>query len=124
MTRWIVYKHRFLYTGKQRRKDAAEPCTLEIIVSVNGSPISEKTVKNTLLKIMSKIFVEVKDSTGGRYVNMPMYDFGSLTWNEILDDIRKLFIVDYPKRTGTKVQLWLDKSDDISLWDDGIDDKI
>jgi len=48
-----------------------------------------------------------------------MYDFGDLTWNEIIDDMRKLFIVDFPKRTGTEVQLWLEKSDDTAIWDDG-----
>jgi len=115
LTRWIVYKHRFLYAGGCRTKQAAEPCTLEFIVSVNGKTISEKTVKKTVIKLFEQIGHKCKDYG----VMNPVYDFGELTWNEIMDDMRKLFIVDFPKRTGTKVQLWLEKSDDTAIWDDG-----
>jgi len=115
LTRWIVYKHRFLYTGKCKTPTAASPCTLEFIVSVNGKTMSERQVKKTAIKIFGKI---AEDCKFDNRMNMPCYDFGSLSWNDILDDVRKLFILDYPKRTGTKVQLWLEKSD-AAIWDDG-----
>jgi len=115
LTRWIVYKHRFLYTGDCRTKQAAEPCTLEFIVSVHGKTISERTVKKTAIKL----FEQIGHLCKGGNENLPVYDFGNLTWNEIIDDMRKLFIVDFPKRTGTEVQLWLEKSDDTAIWDDG-----
>ena len=123
MTRWIVYKHRFLYTGKYRGKEAAEPHTLEFIVTVKGKTMNEKTLKKEVIRIFDTLANEVKDeglTREGRKMNLILYDFGSLSWSEILDDIRKLFILQYPKRTGTKVQLWLDKPNDISIWDDGI----
>ena len=118
MTRWIVYKHRFLYTGKYRGKEPAEPHTLEFIVTVKGKTMNEKTLKKEVLRIFETISNEIK-SNEGRKMNLILYDFGKLSWSEILDDIRKLFILEYPKRTGTKVQLWLDKPNDISIWDDG-----
>ena len=117
MTRWIVYKHRFLYTGKYRGKEAAEPHTLEFIVTVKGKTMSEKLLKKEAERIFDIIATEAKDN---KRMNLTLYDFGKLSWSEILDDIRKLFILQYPKRTGTKVQLWLDKPNDISIWDDGI----
>lgn len=111
MTRWTVVKYRF-YT-----KDTKNLHTLEFIVSKNEHTMSERTVR----KMADKILCAIGKETEERLMKEehPVFDFGSLKINDFLDDVRKLALVEFPKAKDMKVQLWFDKDQDVSFWDDG-----
>lgn len=111
MTRWTVVKYHF------HTKDSDQVHVLEFIVSKNEHIMSERTIK----KIADKILCSIGKETSERLIKeeWPVFDFGSLKVNDFLDDVRKLVLVEFPKAKGMKVQLWFDKDQDTSFWDDG-----
>ncbi len=111
MTRYTVFKHKFLTEGDRSMH------TLEFIVSTNGHPISE----NTLKKISVDVLKTLANSSKVNDDKVPVYDFGSLKVGAFLDDIKKLIKLDRTKRKGVKVQIWYDKNEEFAFWDDGVD---
>lgn len=106
MTQWVVFKYYF-YCKKDPNRHK-----LEFIVSKNNKTVSERTLKKESVKIMKQLSTDFSEKS-----DVPIYDFGTLSWPELLDDIRKLIIVNYPNRKGYKIDLWLDRDDEISFWD-------
>ena len=106
MTQYTILKHKFYV------KEQPQIHILEFIISNNGKLISEKILRNTVKIVMDQI-ANISSRDG-----LPEYDFGKFSWGAILDDIRKLFILDKIQRNGLTVHLWLDRDNEISFWDE------
>jgi hypothetical protein len=89
-------------------------CTLEFIVNIDPDTASQNIIKSCALAAMSAIANTT--NIDGKI----LYNFGSLTTNDMLDDIKKIFLTNLP--TGEKkVHLWLERDDEFAFWDDGSD---
>lgn len=122
MSRYIVYKYKFGYTWTEEdpdEKGCIIECTnheavIEFIVSVDNHYHDEEKVKLNAEKTMAKLFTKT-------LLDEPpfvMYDFGSTPIYDALDDIRKVFKLEFDKRKNIKVHLWLDKTEDTSYWNE------
>ncbi len=120
MTQWLVYKHTFHYKricSHDPIKECTEhDCVLEFIVS-SDVELKQQTVKEAAIASLLQISTVDKDHIEGeRYT----HNFGSLSTNDMLDDVKKVFLTLIPGG-NKKVHLWFDKNLEFSLWDDGSD---
>lgn len=106
--RWAVFKYKFNYKTEHGTHG---PSTLEFIVSSKGKLPDEQEVERKARAIMNEV-VFLVDSKG----SLPMYDFGDLSKDSMLDDIKKLTKIEFK---GNDVQLWFDRDDNFAFWDDG-----
>jgi hypothetical protein len=88
-------------------------CMMEFIIYSNHK---EDVIEECALNAMQHVSTAIEEEAGGSI----MYNFGSLSTNEMIDDVKKLFLTGLP--AGSKqVQLKLHKDDKFDLWDDGSD---
>lgn len=106
--RHTVYKFKFHYKTEHGFHG---PSTLEFIVSQdNGKLPKESDIEKYARAIMNDVGVLVENKS------IPTYDFGTLSKDDFLDDVRKLAKIalkDY------EVQLWFDRDENFAFWDDG-----
>ncbi len=109
--RHTVFRYKFNY---RTENGVHGPSTLEFIVSGNGKLPKEQDIEAIAMGIVDKIGVLVE--SGGIY---PLYDFGDLSKDDFLDDVRKLSEIAFKSYGG--VQLWFERDQKFSFWDDGIE---
>lgn len=106
--RWTVFKYKFNYKTEHSTHG---PSVLEFIVSNKGKLPNEQEVEKKARAIMNDVCLQLASTS-----SLPMYDFGKLSKDEMLDDIRKLTQIEFK---GNSVQLWFDRDTDFAFWDDG-----
>ena len=121
MAQWVVYKHKFNYKyicGSDPITECVDKdCVLEFIVSISGAIVNKDNIKQAAASAI--ITIGKKENTDDSE-ETPTYSFGSLRINEMLDDIKKVFLTLLPLGEK-KVHLWFDRTKEFSYWDDGSD---
>ena len=141
MTIWRVYKHKCRF--KHNIKDAPwledrscliphehgfapNPlCIIEFIVDTGPNIIDFKKIKQIAIKcikvIANKVIEEEKEDENDNLIQPWYYDFGTVTTEQLIDDLRKLTIAEFRTQgfPNARVQLWIDETRKYSVWDDG-----
>jgi len=118
MSRWLCFKYRFAYQHSPEENETCKhkECAMKFLVSINQNIADEEMICSAALKAMKSVGALITGDTG----TLPNYDFGELSSNDMMDDIKKLFLVNLPEG-DKKVKLWLEKDAVFSLYDDAKD---
>ena len=120
MSRWLCFKYKFAYQHNPQVNEVCKhkECAMKFLVTIDENIANEEIIASCALKAMKSVGSLITGDSGG----LSNYDFGSLTSNDMMDDIKKLFLTNLPKGKK-KVKLWLEKDAVFSLYDDAKDIK-
>jgi len=104
------------------------PCICEFIVATKeiiDFKLVKKLGKECIEELANKIIKVGKETEKEGFVEYPYYDFGTLTTEEMTDDLRKLMWAKLEKLKlhPLRIQVWLDETKKYSIWDDGVPSK-
>ncbi len=99
-------------------------CNLEFIVATKEI-IDFKEIKRLAIscieKVANNIIEKAVETDDDGFLEYPFYDFGTLTTEELVDDLHKLMIISLKEcgYTPLKIQIWLDETRKYAVWFDG-----
>jgi hypothetical protein len=111
MTGWRVYQHFFNYKHICG-EDPITECTHEecVLFFIAKTKATKEMVEESALAAMQSIATKITND------NIITYDFGSLTTDEMLDDVKKLFLTNLPDG-NLLTHLLLKKQGEFVFWD-------
>lgn len=117
MSRWLCFRYKFAYQHMRnnevcKHKDA----TFKFLVTINEKIADETMIMKAALMSILQVGARIKGDSSAP----PTYDFNDLSSNDMMDDIKKLFLTNLPDGKK-KVKLWLEKDAIFSLYDDAKD---
>lgn len=107
--------------------DPNPPCIIEFIVAtkeiIDFKKVKEYAIDIIENKFANEILIKGEEDIEGRTIQLPYYDFGTLTTEEMLRDLKKLMWIELDKGGygPIRIQIWLDETRKYSVWDDGDD---
>ena len=135
---WGIYKHKMRFTHSVpdapwlEDKACITPhnhgrtpnplCSIEFIVATE-KPLDFKVIKKHAIEslkiIATKVIKEEQEADDGTLLIPFEYDFGTITTETLVDDLRKLMIIALKDYKPIRIQIWLDETRKYSVWDDG-----
>lgn len=118
MSRWLCFKYRFAYQHSTEMTNICKhkECAMKFLVTIDKNIADQETIAVAALVAMKSVGALITGDSGA----LPNYDFGELSSNDMMDDIKKLFLTNLPPGKK-KVKLWLEKDTVFSLYDDAKD---
>ena len=138
---WGVYKHQMRFEHSVPEAEWLEDkacliphkhgrppnplCVMEFICATEKScdfKVLKRLATDSLKIVAHKIIKDEQEADDGRLIVCWEYDFGTITTESLIDDVRKLMLIALEKDgyKPIRVQIWLDETRKYSVWDDGV----